>query len=340
MLSSKICNMTDLNITHLPSIPGYIRMILRGSGQVMFQGNAWTGLLFLCGIFWGAYQEGLGVVAWGAIVGVIVSTITGYVLRHPIIDGTEGLWGFNGILVGCAFPTFLGNTPLMWFALIICSMLTTWVRTGFNNVMAPWKTNSFTFPFVFTSWLFLFAARMLQGMPPEYMSTPELTVHLHTTIDLSFGSLVIYWLKGIAQVFLINSWVTGIFFLVALFVSSRWAALWAAIGSALSLAIVLLYHGPGSDIANGLYGFSPVLTAIALGCTFYRPNWKSFIWALLGIVVTVFIQAGMDAMMIPFGMPTFTAPFCLATWLFLLPLYKLDEKEPDHSNWHKRTPKK
>ena len=296
--------------------------------------------MFFCGIFWGAYEEGLGVVAWGAVVGLIVSTLTGYVLRQPESDGAEGLWGFNGILVGCAFPTFLGNTLLMWLALILCAMLTTWVRTGFNNVMAPWKTNSFTFPFVFTSWLFLFAARMLQGMPPEYMSAPELTAHLSPVLDLSFGSLVIYWLKGIAQVFLINSWVTGIFFLVALFVSSRWAALWAAVGSALALAVVLLYQGPGSDIAAGLYGFSPVLTAIALGCTFYKPNWKSAIWTLLGIIVTVFIQAGMNAMVMPFGIPTFTAPFCLATWLFLLPLYKFDEKTPNHSSWHKQTVEK
>lgn len=329
--------MTNVQVTNSPNLVGYIQAMLKGSGQVMFQGSARTGLLFLIGIFWGAYQEGQGVVAWGAVAGLIASTLAGYVLRQPADDGAEGLWGFNGILVGCAFPTFLGNTPLMWLALIICSMLTTWVRTGFNNVMAPWKVNSFTFPFVFTSWIFLFAARMLQGMPPEYMPAPELTSHFSTTLDLSFGSLVIYWLKGIAQVFLINSWVTGIFFLVALFISNRWAALWAAVGSALSLAVVLLYQGAGSDIANGLYGFSPVLTAIALGCTFYKPNWRSAIWALTGIIVTVFIQAGMDAMMMPFGMPTFTAPFCLATWLFLLPLYKFDDKEPDHSNWHKKT---
>ena len=329
--------MTDVTVTKSSGITEAVRTMLRGSGQVMFQENAWTGLLFLCGIFWGAYQEGQAAVAWGAVVGVIASTLTGYVLRQPSGDGAAGLWGFNGILVGCAFPTFLGDTPLMWLALILCSMLTTWVRTGFNNIMAPWKTNSFTFPFVFTSWIFLFAARALQGMPPEYMSAPELSAHLSTTLDLSFGSLVIYWLKGIAQVFLINSWVTGIFFLAALFVSSRWAALWAAIGSAVSLFMVLLYQAAGSDIANGLYGFSPVLTAIALGCTFYKPNWRSAIWALLGIIVTVFIQAGMDAMMMPFGMPTFTAPFCLATWLFLLPLYKFDEKTPDHSHWHKKT---
>lgn len=325
-----------MNVTTSPSMIGYIRAMLRGSGQVMFQGNAWTGLFFLIGIFWGAYQEGQPAVAWGAVVGVIASTLTGYVLRQPAADGAAGLWGFNGILVGCAFPTFLGNTPLMWLALILCAMLTTWVRTGFNNVMAPWKTNSFTFPFVFTTWLFLFAARMLHGMPPEYMSKPELALDIVTRIDLSFGSLIVYWLKGIAQVFLINSWVTGIFFLVALFISSRWAALWAAIGSAVSLMVVLLYQGAGSDIANGLYGFSPVLTAIALGCVFYKPNWRSAIWALLGIIVTVFIQAGMNAWMLPFGMPTLTGPFCLTTWLFLLPLYKFDDRKPDHSHWHKK----
>lgn len=152
--------MTNVQVTKSPSIAGYILAMLKGSGQVMFQCNGWTGLLFLAGIFWGAYQEGQAVVAWGAVVGLIVSTLAGYVLRQPASDGAAGLWGFNGILVGCAFPTFLGNTPLMWLALIICSMLTTWVRTGFNHVMAPWKTNSLTFPFVFTSWIFLFAARI------------------------------------------------------------------------------------------------------------------------------------------------------------------------------------
>lgn len=329
--------MTDVNVIQIHSLglAGYIKAILRGTGQVMFQGNVLTGLLFLCGIFWGAYQEGQGVVAWGALVGVISSTVAGYVVRLPANDGLQGLWGFNGVLVGCALPTFLGNTVWMWIALIICSMLTTWVRTGFNNVMTRWKVNSLTFPFVFCTWLFVLAARMFHGMPPEYMAVPELTAPLSGSIDLGFGHLLVYWLKGIAQVFLINSWVTGIFFLAALFVSSRWAALWAAIGSALALLVALLFQAPGHEIANGLYGFSPVLTGIALGCTFYKVNRRSAMWALMGIIVTVFIQAGMNAMMLPLGLPTFTAPFCITTWLFLLPLFKFDEKEPDHSHWHK-----
>lgn len=317
----------------------FIRSTLKGVGQVMFQNSAWTGLFFLCGIFWGAYEEGSYLVAWGALLGVFVSTFTGYLLGLPDKDGSSGLWGFNGVLVGCAFPTFMGNTVWMWLALILCAAFTTWVRVGFNNVMAPWKVNSFTMPFVFSTWLFLLAARVMKGMPPDFMATPELPGTFSTTLDMSFGHLVEYWLKGVAQVFLINSWVTGIFFLVGLLVCTPWAALWAGFASALSLLVILVFKGPGADIANGLYGFSPVLTGIALGATFYKVNWRSALWATTGIVVTVFVQAAMNVILTPFGVAALTSPFCITTWLFLLPLFKFNvksEDEVDHSRWHEK----
>lgn len=313
----------------------FIKILLRGTGQVMFQNSAWTGLFFIVGIFWGAYAEGLGIVAWGALVGVIVSTVTGYILGQPAKDGEQGLWGFNGVLVGCAFPTFMGNTIWMWLALILCSALTTWVRTGFNNVMAPWKVNSFTFPFVFCTWMFLLAARAMQGMPPAHMADPALPMAFSSVESIRFGSLIVYWLKGIGQVFLINSWVTGLFFLIGLALCSRWAALWAAIGSALALFVALIFKASGAEIANGLYGFSAVLTAIALATVFYKPNPRSAVWAILGILVTLFIQAGMNVLLEPVGLATLTGPFCVTTWLFLLPRIQFDEEEkPDHSNWY------
>lgn len=305
-----------------------LRSTLRGSGQVMFQQSAWTGLLFLAGIFWGAYQTHTPLVAWGAVVGLVASTLAGYITSDNNEPGEAGLWGFNGILVGCAFPTFLAPTWQMWVALVFCSMLTTWVRTGMNNVMAPWKVNSLTFPFVVMTWFFLFASRMMSGMAPDALSTPTLTEHLTCTLDTSFGSLVQYWLKGVSQVFLIDSWVTGIFFLVALAVCSRWAAFWGAMGSAISLAVAIAFEADAADISAGLFGFSPVLTGIALGCTFYKPGVKTAAWAVVGIVATVFIQAGMDAFFAPFGLPTLTGPFCVATWLFLLPQFKLNP-EPE-----------
>ena len=314
-----------------------VRSTLRGAGQVMFQQSAWTGLLFLVGIFWGAYECHTPAVAWGALVGLVASTVAGMIINEDFSQGIDGLWGFNGILVGCAFPTFMGDCWQMWTALIFCSMLTTWVRHGFNNVMAPWKVNSLTFPFVFCTWLFLLASRYMFGLEGDELSKPALAVADATQgLDTSFGHLVIYWLKGIAQVFLINSWVTGAIFLVGLAVCSRAAAVYAALGSAISLGLALAFGADASDIANGLFGFSPVLTAIAIGCTFYSVNWRSALWAVAATVATVFIQAGMDALMLPYGIPTLTGPFCVTTWLFLLPRYQMDRRpEPDHSDWVK-----
>ena len=305
---------------------GFIKVVLKGVGQVMFQGNAWTGLFFLAGIFYGSYATGTPAVAWGAVVGTVVSTITGYLLKYPVEKGSIGLWGFNGVLVGCALPTFLGDVPLMWLALVIFSAMTTWVMVGLNYLLAPYKVSSFTFPFVLTTWFILLAARIMHGLPDSGLSTPELPGNFSSTFDTSFQNLIIYWLTGISQVFLINSWVTGVLFLIGLAISNKWAAIWAAIASALALGTAILYQCNGADIANGLFGFSPVLTGIALGITFYQINWRTAIWSLIGIFATVFIQAGMDTLFSPFGIPTLTGPFCVATWLFLWPHLNLDKK--------------
>ncbi len=303
-----------------------VRTLLRGIGQVMFQCSSWTGLFILIGIFWGSYVSGTPAVAWGALVGLMASTSAGYLIGDTIADGDNGLWGFNGILVGCALPTFLSNTWLLWCVIVFFSMLTTWVRRGMNNVLAPWGINSLTFPFVMLTWFMLFSTRIFGAFNTEGMSHPAIPAAASEAFSLNYGfsDLLVYWLKGISQVFLINSWVTGIFFLIGLYLCNRWAAIWAAIGSAVALALAILMKAEPSDIANGLFGFSPVLTGIALGTTFYKVKWRTALWTLAAIITTVFIQGAMDVIFEPWGLPTLTAPFCVATWLFLLPRYKIE----------------
>ena len=94
---------------------------------------------------------------------------------------------------------------------------------------------------------------------------------------------------------------------------------------------------PINHIDAGLYSFSAVLTAIALATVFYKPSWRSALWALVGVLVTVVVQAAMNVAMKPVSIATLTAPFCVATWLFLLPMFQFDENHPDHSSWHHRS---
>lgn len=328
---------TDSPTPYPVSAEGCIRGLLRGSGQVMFQQSAYTGILFLLGIFWGAYAAGAPQIAAGAVLGLIASSFAGWITGVHIQDGQDGLWGFNGILVGCAFPSFLAPVPLMWVSLICCAMLTTWMRRGFNNVTAACKINSLTFPFVFCTWVFLLASRVLTATPLADPTDPSLVMQISGELDWTAQAFLEYWLKGISQVFLIDNCITGVIFLVGLAACSVWAAIYAAASSALALIVAIGFGANPASVSQGLFGFSPVLTGIALGTTFYSVNWKSALWAAAGVIATVFIQAGMDAFMLPWGIPTLTAPFCIATWLFLLPLYQLDEQtKPDMSRWKSR----
>lgn len=317
--------------------------LLRAPAQVMFQPSATGGVLILAGILWGAIAGGHAEVALGALIGALCSTLTGLLLGLPADEGEAGLWGFNGILVGCAFMTFLGSSPLSWAALIFAAAMTTWIRQGLDRVGSIHKVNSFTFPFVLCTWLFMAAARLLTGLDEVGLSHPMLPAyHLLESTAQPPATLLqaLEWpLRGVAQIMLIDSWVTGLFFLVALALSNPWAALWAFMGSAVGTYGALLYGAGEGVVASGLYGFSPALTAIALGCTFYPPSWRSALWALLGATATLFAQAALNLLLEPFGLPALTAPFCITTWLFLLPRLNLEPsetKEPDHSTWHKK----
>ena len=91
--SSKVLRFVDVN--------------LRGIGQVMFQDNPLTGLLFFVAIGWGSYAAGMPQVAIGGLVAVVAATLTAQWLRVDAADLGAGLYGYNAYLVGLA----LGDVP-------------------------------------------------------------------------------------------------------------------------------------------------------------------------------------------------------------------------------------
>lgn len=326
---------------------GVLRTTLCGAGQVIFQQSPVTSLFFLAAIFWGAYSQGHPQVGWGALVGLISATLTGHVLNLNKEEGEQGLWGFNGLLTGCAFMSFLRPTLSVWAALILAAAMTTWVREGLNRLLKPARVSSFSMPFVLVSWLFLLAARAMEGLPAEGLATPALPA-TSMTMTAAHGTFWIFhgWLRGISQVFLIDSSFSGLLILLGLAYANGWSAFWAAVGSALALGVALLFGCGGSEVAQGLYGFSSVLTGVALGAIFYPPSWRSALWALVGVVATLFVQAAMNVALMPLGLPALTFPFCLTSWLFLLPMLRLSRERhadesafsprPDHTDWSLR----
>src|SRR6188768_1570078 len=117
---------------------GFIDITLRGAGQVMFQDNPLTGLLFLIGILWGSIATGSMEVIVGSLVGLVTSTAIAMVLNVDKGALRSGLYGYNGILVGAGLTTFLGANPLLWAYLIFGAALSTIFMLAIANVLKTW----------------------------------------------------------------------------------------------------------------------------------------------------------------------------------------------------------
>ncbi|MGL5900367.1 MAG: urea transporter, partial [Lactobacillaceae bacterium] len=49
-----------------------------------------------------------------------------------------------------------------------------------------------------------------------------------------------------------------------------------------------------------------------------KQNLKTVVYILLGIILTVFTQAALMAVLTPYAIPVLTMPFVLVSWLWLL----------------------
>jgi urea transporter len=298
----------------------FVDINLRGIGQVMFQDNPLTGALFLIAIAWGSYAAGVPQVAIAGVVAVIVATLTALWLR---VDGESlnaGLFGFNAVLVGLALATFLASGPLLWVYVILGAAISVVVMLATTNVVKPWG-GALTFPFVLTTWLLLLATYGFSGLAGTALPSGKVVAAFqpYQASPLQPIDLVSGVFQSISQVFLKGSGIAALLLLAGLAVNSLAAAGFALGGAILAVLTAHLFGAESDLITGGLLGFSPVLTAIALGIVFYQPSWRVVAYTALATVFTVIAQSALNVALTPFAIPALTAPFVLVTWLFLLP---------------------
>ena len=304
---------------------GVIDTLLRGVGQVMFQNNPLTGLLFLVGIFVNSFKFG-----GAALLGLAASTLAAHLLGVDRALIRAGLFGFNGILVGIALAFFFEFDFLLAIYIVLGAAVSTVVMMALINLLTPWDMPALTAPFVLTTWLMLFAVYQFDALSPTaplapLAPDPEAAVQtdlreLATGAGgLTLANLAHGLFRGVGEVMFEDNLLSGLIFLVAIAVNSRISAGFALLGSAVGLLTALVMGADGFTAYHGLYGFNAVLCAIAIGGVFFVLTWRSAIYALVAAVFSVPALAAIAVLLSPIGMPALTAPFVLTTWLFLWP---------------------
>ncbi len=300
------------------AIVAFVDTCLRGAAQVMLQNNPITGLVILIGIGVGAFVSGNPRLIGGAVVGVAVGTVTALLLRADRSSLRQGLFGFSPLLTAIGVLLFLRTDPLVWLYVVFGAAATTLVTLALSKVLGTWEVPALTFPFVLVTWALLFGAYQFRTLAVKTATPPALPGHVKTESaslnSHTLGSMV----EEIAQVYLIESRIAGLIILIGLVINSRRTALFAIIAAVVASLIAIWFDAGATPIDQGLWGFNAVLTGIALGAVLYQPSWSTGLYALAGIIATVFVQAAVTTILTPYGIPTLTAPFVITTWLFLL----------------------
>jgi urea transporter len=277
----------------------FLKIILRGISQVMFQNNPITGLLFLIGIFYNSWIMGIGV-----LVGVFTSTITAFILNYKKKDIHDGLYGFNGTLVGAALLFFFEINILLIFLVILGSILSSVIMNYMHNK----KLSPYTFPFVLSTWILIILIKYFDLIPQQTQELVKATnLNIMSSLSMGFG-----------QVMFQVSIITGVIFFIAILINSRISAVYAFIGSLIGMLLALGLSFPLNLVNIGIFGFNGVLCGIA-----FADNKKSSLfYAAISIVISVFIIYGM----ITFDLVALTAPFVFATWITLALRKSLNQK--------------
>jgi len=304
---------------------GAVDALLRGVGQVMFQNNPLTGLLFLVGILVNSAE-----LLVAGLLGLAASTLAAYLLGADRTLVANGLFGFNGILVGIGLAFFLELDLLLAAYIVVGAAVSTVVMMALANLLATWDMPALTAPFVLTTWLLLFAVYQFGGLEPTDLiapAAPDPEAAVQTELrelatgsgGLTLANLAHGLFRGVGEVMFEDNLVSGLVFLAGIAVNSRISAGFALLGAAVGLLTALVLGADGFTAYHGLYGFNAVLCAIALGGVFFVLTWRSAVYALVAAAFSVPAFAAVAVALSPIGMPALTAPFVLVTWLFLGP---------------------
>ena len=165
----------------------FLDVILRGVGQVMFQDNPLTGLLFLAAIAWGSYVAGAPEIFFAGILAVVTATLVAMGLRVDRSALNAGLYGFNAVLVGLALATFLTPGALLWAYVALGAGVSVIAMLAAVNALKPWGVAALTAPFVLVTWILLLATYGFSGLSGAGLPSASVIAPFEPAQDVSLG---------------------------------------------------------------------------------------------------------------------------------------------------------
>ncbi len=268
-----------------------MKTLLLGFSQVFLLQSALSGALILAGLFCNSWQ-----LALLALLGCLVSRAVASLWRDTKSEIADGLYGFNGTLVGIAIGVYWEISWLSILLLVIGAALSTWLARAFRrHAQLP----GLTAPFIIAVWALL----LVSLLAPQGVGLLDSAAQLEKGQPL-WRKLGVALGDSVGQVMFQANVLTGILFFLAIAWESRRKALYALLGALIPMLVIPFV--PEAVWREGLLGYNAVLCAIYWAGTGER----RLLYALLSVVLSVLLEL----LALYAGLIPLTAPFVLSVW--------------------------
>ena len=239
-----------------------------------------------------------------------------------------GFYLYNSLLVGMGVGYFFDVSLLSVLLTSILSILTFLISFGLNRIFIKYSLPILSLPFAFVSMLFYLASL-------KYNSLISNILHRVPLIDISLPFSAFF--KSMGTIFFLPYDIAGVVISLIILFYSRILFFLAVIGFITGVWVHSFFI-PFNGALNSFYNFNFILIAMAIGGVFLVPNIKSYIIALIGVILSVILIDAFEVFFNLYSLPVYTLPFNIITMLFILLCVSVGYKYFNYSI--KETPEK
>lgn len=273
-------------------------------GQVIFLNSKSSGAAILASL-----AIGDPTLAAYAGLGAYTATITAKSIGLNPQSCRDGLFGYNGALIGCATsvfgPSFL---PVGVAYTMLGASATSALCASLNKVLSQ---PQWTWSFNIVALTSLLRWKPLEQPVAEATTTTDVAA---TSLSNSVGVMdyVTAPLIGISQIFVVNSALTGAGIIGSIGMYSPKLGVHALGGSTLGCLVGLLFGADPTDVINGLWGYNSALASMAVG-TFFVHSREVIALSAGSAAASAALFGALQPVFGGLGAPCLTLPFCAVT---------------------------
>lgn len=276
----------------------FIDSILFSYAQIFFSNRRWFGATVLATTF---ITPELGLVA---LLGVVLSNVTAYLLKFEEAKIKSGFYGFNGILFGAAAAFYFQLTPFVLVLVALFIIITFFISAVLEHMLASmFNLPGLSLPFIIALYMFVVFLHNFDAISAnEFLMTDG-------GLGAFLPPIVVSYFNSLGFILFQPNALAGVAFAIALLCLSRVMFILSFVGFAGStLAIHFLFEQP-SDSFTIIAGFNSILTAFALGGSLIIPSKKSFLLTIASSVVIVILTGFFSQLLSSHSLPTLVLPF-------------------------------